>query len=140
MLLITWSIDIRSCGNWSGSLQVSLQLFNLGLQCSYTVFSQRHTEIIVTTNDSLDNCLCSFVGISFNKVWNGRDITRSSDHLLDCGTLVRLAKAGTASIMSRSNDLLEKGVRNAPGSTMRTLIPKVLTSWESDSWTASMAN
>ena len=31
-------------------------------------------------------------------------------------------------------------MRKAPGSTISILIPNVWSSWESDSWTASMAN
>lgn len=60
--------------------------------------------MIVTVNNSLDDCLRGFVRVSFDEVWNGRDISRSSDHLLDHGTLIGLTEAITAIILSRSKN------------------------------------
>lgn len=93
MPFLAWSIHIYICGNRSRRVQVTLQLPNLLLQRIHTIVPQRHTKIIMTTNNSLHNGLGSFIRVPLDKVRNGCETPRSSDHLLYHSPLVGLAKA-----------------------------------------------
>ncbi len=62
----------------------------------------------MTIADSFDDRFRCFVRVSFERVRNGRNISRPGNHLLDYGTLIGMANAVGTIMMSWGNDSTRK--------------------------------